>query len=206
MGLANEQQEMLSWIAEAVVGIHQLGMKLSNEIDPIAVMRTDTRLTKLMQLHKRQPWDEITPAFDLARRYFISREQSPVGNFFEKKPSGRANSRLMHTATTFGMMAQKGNMPEGADCWLRARVLQGNCRQNHRLGFRLPRVQPKMEGASSEKELLMTARHRPSLNPYQGWTDHERGLLRSRLNIPEDGRRSDWIGLEARGQGNHRGT
>ena len=85
------------------------------EIDPIAVMgRTDTRSNWVGAITPKGNRGTKSPQHpDLARRYFISREQSPVGNIFEKKkPSGRANSRLMHTAITSGMSgSRRGRCP-----------------------------------------------------------------------------------------------
>ena len=61
---------------------------------------------------------------DLARRYFISRSQSPVGNFFEKKKPEWSREEQIDAFRDYvwDVWLQKGNMPDGVDRWLRARA------------------------------------------------------------------------------------
>ena len=122
---------MLAWIAEAVVGTSPAWDETDDEeIDPIAVMgRADSRNdwvgantgdgTRAMKPRQRP---------DLARRYFISRAQSPVGNFFEKKKPEWSREEQIDAFRDYvwDVWLQKGNMPEGADRWLRARAAEVN--------------------------------------------------------------------------------
>ena len=119
-------KEMLAWIAEAVVG-DPSDLEGDVEGDPIAVMgRTD----------RRSEWVEaISPSSgkrgtklryrpDQSRRYFISQAGSPVANFFEKKKPewSRAEQIDAFRDYVWDEWLQKGNMPDGADRWLRARA------------------------------------------------------------------------------------
>ena len=119
-------KEMLAWIAEAVVG-DPSDLEGDVEGDPIAVMgRTD----------RRSEWVEaISPSSgkrgtklryrpDQSRRYFISQAESPVANFFEKKKPewSRAEQIDAFRDYVWDEWLQKGNMPDGADRWLRARA------------------------------------------------------------------------------------
>ena len=119
-------KEMLAWIAEAVVG-DPSDLEGDVEADPIAVMgRTD----------RRSEWVEaISPSSgkrgtklryrpDQSRRYFISQAGSPVANFFEKKKPewSRAEQIDAFRDYVWDEWLQKGNMPDGADRWLRARA------------------------------------------------------------------------------------
>ena len=119
-------KEMLAWIAEAVVG-DPSALEGDVEADPIAVMgRTD----------RRSEWVEaISPSSgkrgtklryrpDQSRRYFISQAGSPVANFFEKKKPewSRAEQIDAFRDYVWDEWLQKGNMPDGADRWLRARA------------------------------------------------------------------------------------
>ena len=120
-------KEMLAWIAEAVVGSPSAWDETDdNEIDPIAVMgRRDTRsdwVGAITSDGRRATKSRERP--DLARRYFISRAQSPVGNFFEnKKPEWTREQQIdAYRDYVWNEWLQKENMPEGADRWLRARA------------------------------------------------------------------------------------
>ena len=109
--LRTGSKEMLAWIAEAVVGGPSAWDDTADdEIDPIAVMgRLDTRSDWIgVMTSQGKRGTKLPQSPDLARRYFISREQSPVSNFFEKKNrSGRASSKLMRTAIASGMSGSK---------------------------------------------------------------------------------------------------
>ena len=122
--------EMLAWIAEAVVGTPPAWDETDDEIDPIAVMgRADSRKdwvgaitadgTRGMKPRERP---------DLARRYFISRAQSPVGNFFEKKkPEWTREQQIgAYRDYVWDVWLQKGYMPQGANQWLCARAAEVN--------------------------------------------------------------------------------
>jgi len=120
-------KEMLAWIAEAVVGSPSAWDETDdNEIDPIAVMgRRDTRsdwVGAITSDGRRATKSRERP--DLARRYFISRAQSPVGNFFEKKKPEWSREEQIDAFRDYvwNEWLQKENMPEGADRWLRARA------------------------------------------------------------------------------------
>ena len=118
-------KEMLAWIAEAVVG-DPSDLEGDLEGDPIAVMgRADSR----------SDWvDVITPSGkrgmksrhrpDQSRRYYISRAGSPVANFSRRRSlEWSAQSRLMPSRDyVWDVWLQQGNMPDGADRWLRARA------------------------------------------------------------------------------------
>ena len=120
-------KEMLAWIAEAVVGSPSAWDETDDdEIDPIAVMgRRDTRsdwVGAITSDGRRSMKSRARP--DLARRYFISRSQSPVGNFFEKKKPEWSREEQIDAFRDYvwDVWLQKENMPEGADRWLRARA------------------------------------------------------------------------------------
>ena len=120
-------KEMLAWIAEAVVGSPSAWDETDDdEIDPIAVMgRRDTRsdwVGAITSDGRRAMKSRERP--DLARRYFISRAQSPVGNFFEKKKPEWSREEQIDAFRDYvwDVWLQKENMPEGADRWLRARA------------------------------------------------------------------------------------
>ena len=102
-------KEMLSWIAEAVVGVRLLGMKLMTTRS-IPSQSWGERIPRSDWVGTTTPkgnrGTRATQRPDLARRYFISREQSP-GQLLRENQSGRANSRLMHTATTSGMSGSR---------------------------------------------------------------------------------------------------
>ena len=122
-------KEMLSWIAEAVVGSPSAWDETDDdEIDPVAVMgRTDTRSDWVGATTPKGNRGTRSPQRpDLARRYFISREQSPVGNFFEKKkPEWTREQQIdAYRDYVWDEWLQKGNMPDGADRWLRARAAE----------------------------------------------------------------------------------
>ena len=87
MGLRTSSKEMLSWIAEAVVGSPSAWDETDDdEIDPIAVMgERIVALTGLAHTPQGNRGTRAPQRPDLSRRYFISREQSPVGNLFEKE-------------------------------------------------------------------------------------------------------------------------
>ena len=118
-------KEMLAWIAEAVVG-DPSDLEDDLEVDPIAVMgRADTRadwVDVITPSGKRGMKSRHRP--DQSRRYFISRAGSPVANFFEKKKPewSRAEQIDAFRDYVWDVWLQKGNMPEGADRWLRARA------------------------------------------------------------------------------------
>ena len=63
---------------------------------------------------------------ELARRYFISREQSPVANFFERKKAEWTREQQIDAFRDYvwDEWLQKGNMPDGVDRWLRARAAE----------------------------------------------------------------------------------
>ena len=123
--------EMLAWIAEAVVGTPPDWDETDDEeIDPIAVMgRADTRNdwvgaitsdgTRGMKFRERP---------DLARRYFITRAKSPVGNFFEKKKPEWTREQQIGAFRDYvwDVWLQKGYMPQGANQWLLARAAEVN--------------------------------------------------------------------------------
>ena len=75
-GWRTNSKEMLSWIAEAVVGSPSAWDETDDdEIDPIAVMgRTDTRSEWVGATKQKNNGGTRSPQRpDLARRYFISR-------------------------------------------------------------------------------------------------------------------------------------
>ena len=122
-------KEMLAWIAEAVVGGPSAWDETDdNEIDPIAVMgRADTRDDWVGVLTSRRKRGMQSPQRpELARRYFISREQSPVANFFEKKKAEWTREQQIDAFRDYvwDEWLQKGNMPDGVDRWLRARAAE----------------------------------------------------------------------------------
>ena len=119
-------KEMLAWIAEAVVG-DPSDLEGDVEGDPIAVMgRTDRRSEWVEAISpgsgKRGTKLRYRP--DQSRRYFISQAGSPVANFFEKKKPewSRAEQIDAFRDYVWDEWLQKGNMPDGADRWLRARA------------------------------------------------------------------------------------
>ena len=119
-------KEMLAWIAEAVVG-DPSDLEGDVEGDPIAVMgRTDRRSEWVEAISpgsgKRGTKLRYRP--DQSRRYFISQAESPVANFFEKKKPewSRAEQIDAFRDYVWYEWLQKGNMPDGADRWLRARA------------------------------------------------------------------------------------
>ena len=96
--------------------------------DPIAVMglqdsRTDwigaftARGKRGLKLRQRP---------DVARRYFITRAKSPVGNFFEKKDWSREQQIEAFRSYVWSEWLQKGDIPTAADKWLRARAAEVN--------------------------------------------------------------------------------
>ena len=124
-------KEMLAWIAEAVVGNPPaLDETDDDEIEPIAVMGSaDTRndwVGPITSDGTRAIKPRERP--DLARRYFISRAQSPVGNFFEKKKPewSRAEQIDAFRDYVWDVWLQKGNIPDGAYRWLSARAAEVN--------------------------------------------------------------------------------
>ena len=154
-------KEMLSWIAEAFVGSPSAWDETDDEeeIDPIAVMgRTDTRSNWVGAITPKGNRGTKSPQHpDLARRYFISREQSPVCNFFEKKkPEWTREQQIdAYRDYVWNEWLQKGRCPTVLTVGCVRVRCRGDCWQNHRLGFRLPRVQQKKNGgASSAKALL----------------------------------------------------
>lgn len=97
--------------------------------DPIAVMgASDTRsdwVGAVTQSGKRSIKMRERP--DLARRYFISRAQSPVGNFFEKKKDWTRQAQIdAFRNYVWNEWIQKGNIRTNADKWLRARAAEVN--------------------------------------------------------------------------------
>jgi hypothetical protein len=120
-------KEMLAWISDAVVGSPSAWDETDDdEIDPIAVMgQADTRsdwVGAITPDGRRTMKSRDRP--DLARRYFISRAQSPVGNFFEKKKPEWTREQQINAFRDYvwDVWLQKENMPEGVDRWLRARA------------------------------------------------------------------------------------
>ena len=120
---------MLAWIAEAVVGGPSAWDETDdNENDPIAVMgRADTRADWVGAITpKGKPGMKSPQSPGLVRRYFISRQQSPVGNFFEQeKPEWTREQQIdAYRDYVWDEWLQKANMPDGADRWLRARAAE----------------------------------------------------------------------------------
>ena len=81
-------KEMLDWIAKLAPDVPDAWDETDDhEIDPIAVMGLqDSRsdwIGAVTSKGKRGKKLRLLP--DLARRYFITRAKSPIGNFFEKK-------------------------------------------------------------------------------------------------------------------------
>ena len=127
--LRTGSKEMLAWIAEAVVGGPSAWDDTADdEIDPIAVMgRLDTRADWIgVMTSNGKRGTKLPQSPDLARRYLISREQSPVSNFFEKKkPEWTREQQIdAYRDCVWDEWLQKGNMPDGADRWLRARAAE----------------------------------------------------------------------------------
>ncbi len=124
-------KEMLVWVAQQVVGSPSAWDETDDdEIEPIAVMgRADTRsdwvgVTGPERTRAMKPRE----CPDLARRYFISRAQSPVGNFFEKKKPEWSREQQIDAYRDYvwDEWLQKGNIPEGAYRWLSARAAEVN--------------------------------------------------------------------------------
>ena len=119
-------KEMLAWIAEAVVG-DPSDLEGDLEGDPIAVMgRSDTRADWVEAVSPSSGKRGIKMRYrpDQSRRYFISRAGSPVANFFEKKKPEWTREEQIDAFRDYvwDVWLQQGNMPDGADRWLRARA------------------------------------------------------------------------------------
>ena len=119
-------KEMLAWIAEAVVG-DPSDLEADLEGDPIAVMgRSDTRAEWVEAVSPSSGKRGIKMRYrpDQSRRYFISRAGSPVANFFEKKKPEWTREEQIDAFRDYvwDVWLQQGNMPDGADRWLRARA------------------------------------------------------------------------------------
>ena len=119
-------KEMLAWIAEAVVG-DPSDLEGDLEGDPIAVMgRSDTRAEWVKAISPSSGKRGIKMRYrpDQSRRYFISRAGSPVANFFEKKKPEWTREEQIDAFRDYvwDVWLQQGNMPDGADRWLRARA------------------------------------------------------------------------------------
>ena len=194
--LRTGSKEMLAWIAEAVVGGPSAWDDTADdEIDPIAVMgRLDTRADWIgVMTSQGKRGTKLPQSPDLARRYFISREQSPVSNFFEKKkPEWTREQQIdAYRDCVWDEWLQKGNMPDSAERWLRARAAEVIAGKTIDLVFRLPRGQPKEWWGFHQRRssLRLPWPCRQGFNPDQGWADHEGGLLRHPGRVPpEDGR------------------
>ena len=120
-------QRMADWIAINVEEV-QSAWDSTGHDDPIAVMglqdsRTDwigavtPKGKRGMKLRQRP---------DVARRYFITRAKSPVGNFFEKKDWSREQQIEAFRNYVWSEWLQKGDIPTAADKWLRARAAEVN--------------------------------------------------------------------------------
>ena len=124
-------KEMLDWIAKLIPDVPDVWDETDDdEIDPIAVMgRIDTRSDLVDAItsdgRRGMKWRDRP---DLARRHFISRAESPVANFFEKKEPEWTRQQQIEAYRDYvwNEWLQKGNIPERADKWLRARAAELN--------------------------------------------------------------------------------
>ena len=120
-------QRMSEWIARNVEEVQSAWDKTEDD-DPIAVMgMADTRsdwVSAITSKGKRGMKFRERP--DLARRYFITRAKSPVGNFFEKKDWSREHQIEAFRNYVWSEWLQKGDIPIAADKWLRARAAEVN--------------------------------------------------------------------------------
>ena len=120
-------QHMSDWIARNVEEVQSAWDK-TDEDDPIAVMGLqDSRTDWIGAItSKGNRGMKVRQRPDVARRYFITRAKSPVGNFFEKKDWSRQHQIEAFRNYVWSEWLQKGDIPVAADKWLRARAAEVN--------------------------------------------------------------------------------
>ena len=120
-------QHMSDWIARNVEEVQSAWDK-TDEDDPIAVMGLqDSRTDWIGAItSKGNRGMKVRQRPDVARRYFITRSKSPVGNFFEKKDWSREHQIEAFRNYVWSEWLHKGDIPIAADKWLRARAAEVN--------------------------------------------------------------------------------